>query len=196
MKNRLVSYAVVGLTSFAITALPIAARAADGALTLAVAPSRMEVNGQAFQPGDGLVFVADGVAYAPVRELAEAFGIEADYDPTRNLISVYSSSVTASEDFTTQWTVHQKPLTNYGDEKIFTATYSGPLSMGEFKGWWKALGMDAVQTGAEQLAGEAQNVVGGKVTMYFDFHGYALGTAYARGGYETSNFDTASAWIK
>ena len=204
MKSKLASYLAGVLTALTVTALPIAARAADGALTLAITPSRMEINGEAFQPKDGLIFVADGIAYAPVQEFAGVLGLESSYDEVHNLISIVptfpdpgtASGGIAPEDFTSQWAVRQKPVTDYGDEKIFTATYSGALCMSDFKEWWKNLGPEAVSAGAEQLAAEAQGMVGGKVTMYFDYSGYALGTAYARGGFETSNFDAAGVWIK
>ena len=196
MKGKLVSYIAGVVTALTITALPIAASASDGALTLTVTPSRMEVNGSLFQPKAGLVFTADGTAYAPVGELAELLGAECSYDETENLVRVATLDVQVNEDFSSQWTVRRKPVTNYGDEKIFTATYSGALSMDEFRAWWKALGPEAVSAGAEQLAANARSAVGGNVTMYFDYSGFALGTAYAREGYATSHFDAASVWIK
>jgi len=33
--------------------------------------------------------------------------------------------VTSSNDLYSKWTVEEKPVTNYGDEKDFTATYNG-----------------------------------------------------------------------
>jgi hypothetical protein len=94
------------------------------------------------------------------------------------------------------WTVTEKPVTGYGSEKIFTATYNGSLSTGGFKSWWKSLGEDEIASGAEQLAAEAQSVNPGcTVTMYFSYGQYSLGTAYAFEGYQQSNFKIASAWI-
>lgn len=53
---------------------------------------------------------------------------------------------------TSYWTVEEKPVTHYGDEKVFTATYNGGLSMTEFKSWWKSLSAEEIAQGAEQLA--------------------------------------------
>ena len=196
MKGKLISYFAGVITAVTILSLPISALASDGSLTMAVTPVRVQVNGETFQPSEGFTFTSDGTAYAPVKELAEACGLEVGYDAEQNLVMVNAPAVSESDDFTAQWTVQSKPVTGYGDEKIFTATYSGTLSMEDFKAWWKALGDEAVKAGAEQLAAEAQDVVGGKVTMYFDYHSYALGTAYDRGSFTSSDFAAAGVWIK
>ena len=196
MKSKLISYLVGVVTAVVILSLPTSALASDGSLTMAVTPVRVLVNGEAFQPSEGFTFASDGTTYAPIRALAEACGLEAGYDAAQNLVTVNAPAVSESGDFATQWTVQSKPVTGYGDEKIFTATYSGTLGMEDFKAWWKALGNEAVKAGAEQLAAEAQDVVGGMVTMYFDYHGYALGTAYDRGSFTSSDFVAAGVWIR
>ena len=200
MKSKLISYLAGVVTAITILSLPISALASDGSLTMAVTPVRVQVNGEVFQPSEGFTFTSDGTTYAPVRALAEACGLEARYDAAQNLVTVNTPAAGKNaaplDDFAAQWTVRSKPVTGYGDEKIFTATYSGSLSMEDFKAWWKALGNEAIKAGAEQLAAEAQDVVGGKVTMYFDYHGYALGTAYDRGSFTSSDFAAAGIWIK
>ena len=83
------------------------------------------------------------------------------------------------------------------DRKIYTATYSGSLNMSKFKTWWKSLSDDEIAREAEKLAAEAQSLNPGyTVTMYFSFGSYNLGTAFAYGDYEFSNFSPASVWIK
>ena len=207
MKGKLVSFLAGAVAAITIVALPVSALASDGALTLAIHPVRMMVNGEVFQPkdargNDALVFTADGVTYAPVRALAEACGLEVGYDAAQNLVTVNALAVSApavsaaSEDFSSRWTVKKKPVTNYGDESIYTASYNGSLSMTEFKAWWKALDPAYIQSCAEQLAADAQRMEGGKITMYFDYQGYMLGSAYAFGGLEQSNFRIADTWIK
>ena len=196
MKSKLISYLAGVVTAVTIMALPITALASDGSLTMAVTPVRVLVNGEAFQPSEGFTFASNGITYAPVRELAEACGLEARYDAEQNLVTVNAPAVGESDDFAAQWTVRSKPVTGYGDEKIFTATYSGSLGMEDFKAWWKALGNEAVKAGAEQLVAEAQDAVGGMVTMYFDYHGCALGTAYDRGSFTSSDFVAAGVWIR
>ena len=39
-------------------------------------------------------------------------------------------------------------------------------------------------------------IVGGSVTMYLDYNGWALGTVYAYGGFEQSDLRAAGVWIK
>lgn len=196
MKSKLFSFIAGVLTMLLIGAATVPVLASDGALTLAAYPVRILVNGEVFQPKDAMVFIADGVTYAPVRALAEAYGLEVGYDGTRNLVTVDSPAANAPKDFASQWTIREKPVTNYGDEKIFTASYNGDLGMSEFKAWWKSFDLAEIQAEAEVLAADAQSVVNGKVTMYFDYNGYALGTAYAFGAFEQSNFKAAGVWIK
>ena len=106
------------------------------------------------------------------------------------------TSVPEARDFAAYWTVEEKPVTNYGDEKIFTAAYNGTLGMAEFKRWWKSLSAEEIAKGAEQLAAEARALVPGySVTMYFSYGSYMLGTAWGFEGFQQSNFRPASAWI-
>ena len=203
MKGRMVSYLAGALTTLVIGTATVPALASDVALTLTAHPVRVLVNGEVFQPKDAqghdaLVFSSDGVTYAPVRALAEAYGLEVGYDAEQNLVTVNAPAVSVvSEDFASQWTVKRKPVTNYGDESIYTATYSGQLGMNDFKAWWKSLDLAYIQSCAEQLAADAQSMAGGTVTMYFDYQGYMLGTAYAFGEDRTqSNFRLAAVWIK
>ena len=201
-EGRLASFAAGALTTLALAGAVTPVLASNGALALTAYPTQVMVEGQVFRPDSGMVFMVEGTTYAPVRALAEAYGLEVGYDATRNLVTVSSPeqrSVTGAysvpEDFCSQWTVQQKPVTGCA-EKIFTASYSGGLGMDEFKNWWKSLGEDAVRAGAEKLAAEAQAAVGGSVTLYLDYNGWALGTAYAYGTFEQSDLRAAGVWIK
>ncbi len=203
MTSRKLHTLVAGTLGALILAAPaVSVSASDGAHSLTAYPIEILVNGETFCPQAGEVFAVDGVTYAPVRALAEAYGLNVGYNAEKNLVTVdgppqsETVSKTGAVDFTTQWTVKQKPVTHYGDEHIFTATYSGALSMTEFKDWWKSLDASEIKNGAERLAADAQSMTGGSVTMYFDFVGYALGTAWAYGGFEQSNFTLAQVWIK
>ena len=92
--------------------------------------------------------------------------------------------------------MEEKPVTNYGDEKVFTATYNRGLGMSEFKSWWKSLSPEEIAQGAEQLAAEAKAMAPGyTVTMYFSYGNYMLGTAWGFDGFQQSNFRPASVWI-
>lgn len=100
-------------------------------------------------------------------------------------------------DFSTAWDIKEKPVTNYGSEKIFTASYSWNLGMSEFKAWWKSFSADEIKRAAEQLVAETQALNPGyQMTMYFSYGSYNLGTALAYGDYEFSNFNAAGVWIQ
>ena len=58
--------------------------------------------------------------------------------------------------FPAQWTVTEKPVTRYGNEHIFTAVYSGSLSMNDFKSWWKSMNGADLKAQAEQMKLKAQ----------------------------------------
>ena len=209
MKRKTTYFLAGVLVVVLLLAMSVSALASDGSFTITIHPIRIMVNGEVFQPkdvngNDVMVFTVNGTTYAPLRALAEAYGLEVGYDAATNTATVNSSGPNAApavpaasnEDFYSKWTVEEKPVTNYGDEKIFTATYNGGLSMRDFKTWWKSLDPDEITSGAEELAAEAQSMNPGyKVTMYFSYGTYMLGTAYAFGGFEQSNFTPSTVWI-
>lgn len=206
MKSRIASYLAGVLTVVLIGTFSVSALASDGALTLTAHPIHILVNGEVFQPkdaagNDALVFVYNGTTYAPLRALAESYGLEVGYDAASNTATVTGTAgqkpAAPADDFISQWTVKEKPVTNYGDEKIFTVNYSGSLGTEDFKAWWKSFDMDYIKACAEQIAAEAQSLHPGyKVTAYFNYGSQMLGTAYAFGDYEQSNFKLAGVWIK
>ena len=171
---------------------------------LNVQPAQVMVNGEVFQPKDAqgrdaLVFTYNGTTYAPVRALAEAYGLTVGYDSAKNMATVDGAARTTNStgSFSSQWTVTEKPVTRYGNEHIFTAVYSGSLSMNDFKSWWKSMNGADLKAQAEQMALDAQSLTNGsEITMYFSFGSYNLGTAFAQSGCTFSNFDPASVWIK
>ena len=209
MKRKTTYFLAGVLVVVFLLAMSVTALASDGSFTITIHPIRIMVNGEVFQPKDVngqdvMVFTVNGTTYAPLRALAEAYGLEVGYDSATNTATVNkpgqppasAGPVVSSSDFYSEWTVEEKPVTNYGDEKIFTATYNGGLSMRDFKTWWKSLDPDEITSGAEELAAEAQSLNPGyKVTMYFSYGTYMLGMAWGFGNYEQSNFKPASAWI-
>jgi hypothetical protein len=215
MKSKFLSFVAGAFSALLILTLSVSALASDGSLSLNVQPVKILVNGQVFQPkdakgNDAMTFTCNGTTYAPLRALAEAYGLQVGYDSAKQIVTVDTQSAQTSTetvstdytdaaraDFENQWTITEKPVTNYGSEKIFTAVYSGSMSMSAFKSWWKSFSDDEISRGAESLAAEAQRLVPGyTVTMYFSYGSYKLGTAFAYGDYELSNFDLASVWIK
>ena len=208
MKTKLTSFFAGMLTVVLLMTLTVSALAADGSLNLSVNPIRVMVNGEVFQPkdaqgNDALVFTYNGTTYAPLRALAEAYGLEVGYDAANKIATVNApetGTTTApapSMDFASQWAVAEKPVSDYGSEKIFTAVYSGSMSISQFKSWWKSMDTADIEAWAEQMALDAQSLVPGyTVTMYFSYGSYSLGTAYAMEGCQFSNFGPASVWIK
>ena len=203
MKIKMSSFLAGIAAALMLVALPISALASDGSLTLTIHPIKVLVNGEVFQPkdvqgNDVLVFSYDGTTYCPLRALADA----------RNNIATVNGSarapaasptvqVSAATDFSSAWTVKEKPVTNYGSEKIFTASYNGTLGTQDFKAWWKSFDSSTIQECAEQIAIDALELNPGyRITMYFDYNGYMLGTVVAESGYVHGNFRTAETWIK
>ena len=204
MKRKPVSFFAGILAALLLIALSVSAFASDGSFTIDVHPIRILINGEVFRPkdvngNDVMVFTVNGTTYAPLRALAEAYGLEVGYDAAQNIATVNTPETAAPvhDDFASHWTVAEKPVSGYGSEKIFTAQYSGSLNMSEFKSWWKSFSEAEIAAGAEQLAAEAQSLVPGNVvTMYFSYGTCQLGSAYSRGGIESSDFRPAGVWIR
>lgn len=200
MKNKVLSFLSGVLATLLLFGASIPALAASNSFKIEGSPINVLVNGEIFQPkdvngNDVLVFVYNGTTYAPLRALAEAYGLEVGYDGSKNLATVTDPD--AKSGFASAWTISEKPVTNYGTEKIFTAKYNGGLGMSDFKAWWKSMSAEEIAAGAEQLAAEAQSMNPGyTVTMYFSYDSWNLGTAFAFGDYERSNFTAAGVWIR
>ena len=210
MKKRLLSFAAGALTALLISSTAVTALAASGAIRIEVSPISVLVDGEVFQPKDAkgndvMVFTYNGTTYAPLRALAEAYGLEVGYDGERNIATVSNQPTqtqthivdTGYAGFEKQWTVKEKPVTNYGDEKIFTVTYSGDLSRSEFKAWWKSYDLSTIKEYAERMMAEVQSEVPGYiVTAYFSYGQYNLGSVHAESDFTGSNFDASGVWIK
>ena len=180
-----------------LMSLSVTALASSGAIQIEVSPVNVLVNGKVFQPkdvngNDIMVFTYNGTTYAPLRALAETYGLEVGYDAGSGLVTVGDTS---AGDFASQWAVTEKPDTR-SSERVFTAVYAGPLDMDGFKTWWKSMDEAQIQADAERMAAELRCTCGGNVEVYFSCHSYNLGTAYGLGGYELSNFNAAGVWIK
>lgn len=97
MKNHLPSFlsgVIVATLAFSVGATALAA---TGQLTITVDPVNIQVNGQTFQPTDANgkavpVFAYNGTTYAPLRALAEAYGLDVGYDAANNMATVSSDT--------------------------------------------------------------------------------------------------------
>lgn len=68
--------------------------------TIEISPIKVMVNGEEFRPKDAggndvLVFVYNGTTYAPLRALAETFGLEVGYDSNAKMATVVSASASS-----------------------------------------------------------------------------------------------------
>lgn len=78
----------------AACALAVTSFAAGNLISISVDPTvKILVNGSEFQPkdvngNDVMTFIYNGTTYAPLRALAEAYGLEVGYDAARNMATV------------------------------------------------------------------------------------------------------------
>lgn len=210
MKKNVLSFVSGMIAMLMLVGLPVTALAASGTIRIEISPISVLVDGEVFQPKDAngndvMVFTYNGTTYAPLRALAEAYGLEVGYDGERHIVTVNSWPTqtqppiadTGYASFEKQWTVKEKPVTNYGNEKIFTVTYSGDLSRSEFKEWWKSYDLSTIKEYAERMMAEVQSEVPGCIiTAYFSYGQYNLGSVHAESNFTGSNFDAAGVWIK
>lgn len=93
MKKRIPPFLSGMLTMVLIGGMGVTALAATGQMTITVDPINIQVNGQTFQPKDAQgndvpVFAYNGTTYAPLRPLAEAYGLTVGYDQEANMATV------------------------------------------------------------------------------------------------------------
>ena len=102
-----------------------------GNTTIEVEPINIMVNGQVFEPKDANgnpvdVFTYNGSTYAPLRALAEAYGLKVDYDAEKNMATVTDPDTAADPDEGS----FIMPTYDWSEEE--EAKYQ------EFKGFWTA----------------------------------------------------------
>lgn len=133
MKKRIPPFLSGMLTMVLIGGMGVTALAATGQMTITVDPINIQVNGQTFQPKDEKgndvpVFAYNGTTYAPLRALAEAYGLTVGYDQQANMATVgeVAPTTTPAPDTT---------ATTYSDwSEKEEAAYL------EFKGMWEVDG--------------------------------------------------------
>lgn len=123
------------LTAALIGGLGVTALAASGAMTITVDPINVQVNGQVFAPKDVNgqdvpVFSYNGTTYAPLRALAEAYGLEVGYDAGSNMATV-TGDVAAPGNTTIPAPDTTAAVNDYSD---WTAEEEAAYQ--EFKGMW------------------------------------------------------------
>lgn len=82
MKGKIPSFLSGAIVTFLLVALPVTALAFSGAIKIEIeiSPIQVLVDGEVFQPedvngNDVMVFTYNGTTYAPLRALAEAYGL-------------------------------------------------------------------------------------------------------------------------
>lgn len=92
MKKQIKWFITGFMACLLVFVLACGALAASG-MTISVEPIRVMVNGSEFRPTDVngnsvMVFTYNGTTYAPLRALAEAFGLEVGYDSAAKMATV------------------------------------------------------------------------------------------------------------
>lgn len=94
MKKRIPTFLAGFLSAVTLFGLSITASATiTGMTTIEVGPIKIQVNGEEFKPTDANgnpvdIFVYNGTTYAPLRALAEAYGLTVGYDSEKNMATV------------------------------------------------------------------------------------------------------------
>ncbi len=129
------------LTATLVFSLAASALAISGRMTIDVDPINIQVNGDTFVPKDVNgkevpVFAYEGTTYAPLRALAEAYGLEVGYDAATNMATV------ANPDTKTE-----QPPANGPDQRT-----EDEVAYQEFKAMWKFVGSQASSLGNDVMA--------------------------------------------
>lgn len=91
------------LTVVAASALAVSSFAAGSLISIKVDPSiKILVNGEEFKPKDAngndvMTFTYNGTTYAPLRALAEAYGLEVGYDAAKKMATVGDKNADSSK---------------------------------------------------------------------------------------------------
>lgn len=152
--------------------------------TLSVSPINIEVNGEIFQPKDANgdpvpVFVYAGTTYAPLRALAEAYGLTVGYDSAKKLATVDFVATTKSLSLS-------NVLTDINAEKKALIEKEGAFF--GFSGWLKSDKNILTQTEITALtANNSSQTVSyeqavADIELYFRTLKYAYGAYYYFGG--------------
>lgn len=141
--KHLPSFAAGMLTMALVGSVSVGALAATGQLTITVDPVNIQVNGETFQPKDAKgndvpVFAYNGTTYAPLRALAEAYGLEVGYDAQAKMATVGAApDTTATPADYSDWSAEEE------------AAYQEIVGMWEvrYKGLEKSPGSDSLVPG-------------------------------------------------
>lgn len=169
------------LTLAAASALAVSSFAASSLVTINVDPSiKILVNGEEFKPkdtngNDVMTFTYNGTTYAPLRALAEAYGLEVGYDAEKKMATVgetKQSSTTASATTTqTTETIGMKNAVKKAKSYLnFTAfSYTGLIKQLEYEGFTH----DEAVYGADNSGADWKEQAYKKGMSYLDFMAFS-----------------------
>lgn len=122
---------------FSVSALAISSR-----MTIEVDPINVQVNGEVFQPTDVNgkevpVFAYQGTTYAPLRALAEAYGLEVGYNAAANMATVTDPDV-KTPDTTTPDTTAKTDYSDWSaeDEAAYQEFKTLCSGIEQHEGYW------------------------------------------------------------
>ncbi len=167
MKSQFKGFLSGFLFAALVFTLALSALAITGRMTIDVDPINIQVNGETFVPKDVNgkevpVFAYEGTTYAPLRALAEAYGLEVGYDADANMATVNDPEAKPEQPVTPDTTANATDYSDWSAED--EAAYQ------EFKGMWEVSERVWDTTGRpETLPDEDLN----GYTFTFDYKGKA-----------------------
>lgn len=122
MKPRFHSFLSGFLAGALVVGVSVSALAITSGMTIDVYPINIQVNGETFQPTDVTgrevpVFAYEGTTYAPLRALAEAYGLEVGYDAEANMAIVNDPDVNPGQPATPDTTTPDVDYSGLSDEE-------------------------------------------------------------------------------
>ncbi len=209
MKKTKISFLAGVATTLLLGTGTITALASNDIIKIDASPISVLVNGEVFSPkdangNDALVFTYNGTTYAPLRALAEAYGLTVGYDNAKKIATVNDDNHVDTqydeksvEYFKSLWDIEVSPNNGNSSDITVLVDYSGDMTMSEFKTWWKSLDKNVIEEGAEQLGLEVLSTMPNeRITLYFSYNSYALGTVSAHDEiFSKAHFDVADSWI-
>lgn len=124
MKNS----AKIAVTALLAAVLSLGSFAAGKMIDITVDPTvKIKVNGEEFRPKDAngndvMTFIYNGTTYAPLRALAEAYGLEVGYDAAANMATVDEPGAKVSTDGTVLYNKNGITITAKGLTDEFLGT--------------------------------------------------------------------------
>lgn len=217
MKHNLPSFFAGIACALLVSVLSVSALAATGTISITVDPTvKIQVNGTTFQPKDAKgkavpVFIYNGTTYAPLRGLAEAYGLEVGYDAATGTATVGKQGSTAPakksdysdwtaeeekayQEFKGMWEIKFAEKGSYdkfldkkeGNWEKYEAVYTGNMSRKESQEYWRANGEENFAVNAIRMAKET-GTIGTELLMFF-----ALDSAPETDGITTNSIGAAS----